>query len=61
MPCHYLAMVKHNIEMLFYISFTENIKLKSENMIQYLLEVRWNLMHFRFSALDLPTHGYILR
>lgn len=28
MPCYYLAVVKHNIEMFFYISFPENRKWK---------------------------------
>lgn len=56
MPCYYLAMNTHNIEMLLCISFPENRNLKSENITYYFLEVMLKGTYFNFSALDSRTY-----
>lgn len=40
-----IAIFKHNITTFFHVRFSGNRKFNSENMIQYLLEMRLNRMH----------------
>lgn len=45
MSCYYLAMVKCNIEMLSYISFPENRKLRSKIYI-WVYKINYDLVSF---------------